>query len=498
MADIEQQKRDQENPRGNKLWREYGSTGLNRYGGAVSEEFIQDLQRADSRHKIYSEMRLNSPVIGAILFIIEQALRKIDWPIEPGEEESEIHEERAEFFRQCKDDMSSTWDDFISECLTFLSQGWAYFEINYKKRLGDNPPKYTKDPAKSKFDDGKIGWRKFAIRAQDTLLRWEFDENGGIQGMYQNPPPDYSERFISIDKALLFRTRVEKNNPEGRSVLRTSYRPWYFHSNFEVIMGVGVERNLSGIPVIYLPQSSTDADYNVARGIVEKARVDAHDGFVLPGPKGTTSDAVADGGWLFELVSGTGRMTFQLVEILEYYDQRMAMTLLAQFLLLGTGGVGSYALSQDQSDLFLMALEGWATMIAEVINRHAIPKLMRLNNWPQQESPKVVPTSLSKANLEELSKWLMTMGTLGFKLNDLENPLRAMANLPMREEGDVEEEEEPEKEPEIEEEEMEKAEEEVWRLKGKVPSTREVKSDWKITTEDIENVATEFARLIGE
>ena len=497
MPDTDQQKRDQENPRGRKLWREYGTTGLNRYGGAISEEFINDLQYASSRHKIYSEMRLNSPVIGSILFIIEQALRKIDWMIEPSEEDSEIHEERAEFFRQCKEDMSHTWDDFISECLTFLSQGWALFEVCYKKRLGDSPSKYTENPAKSKFSDGKIGWRKFAIRAQDTLDRWDFDENGGIQGMYQLPPPDYARRYVSIDKALLFRTRVEKGNPEGRSVLRTSYRPWYFHSNFEVIMGVGVERNLSGIPVIYLPQGFEDADYDVARGIVEKARIDAHDGFVLPGPKGTNPEAFADGGWLFELVSGSGRMTFQLVEILEYYDQRMAMTLLAQFLLLGTGNVGSYALSQDQSDLFLMALEGWATMIAEVINRHAIPKLMMLNNWPLEESPKIVPTTLARQDLMKLSKWLETMGMLGFNLGDLENPLRAMADLPLREEGNAEE--ELEEEPEIEEkeeEEMEKAEE-VWRLKGGIPSKRQIMSDWKITTDDIEAVAEEFAKIIG-
>ena len=190
-------------------------------------------------------------------------------------------------------------------------------------------------------------------------------------------------------------------------------------------------------------------------------------------------------------------MTFQLVEILEYYDQRMAMTLLAQFLLLGMGNVGSYALSQDQSDLFLMALEGWATMIAEVINRHAIPKLMMLNNWPLEESPKIVPTTLARQDLMKLSKWLETMGMLGFNLGDLENPLRAMADLPLREEGNAEE--ELEEEPEIEEkeeEEMEKAEE-VWRLKGGIPSKRQIMSDWKITTDDIEAVAEEFAKIIG-
>ena len=29
-------------------------------------------------------------------------------------------------------------------------------------------------------------------------------------------------------QALLFRTKSRKDNPEGRSILRNAYRPWYF------------------------------------------------------------------------------------------------------------------------------------------------------------------------------------------------------------------------------------------------------------------------------
>ena len=88
-------------------------------------------------------------------------------------------------------DMSQTWEDTISEILSFLPFGWSYHEIVYKRRLGD-----TEDPTtRSRFNDGKIGVRKLPIRAQETLWEWKFDETGGIRGMIQLAPPTYKTSF---------------------------------------------------------------------------------------------------------------------------------------------------------------------------------------------------------------------------------------------------------------------------------------------------------------
>jgi hypothetical protein len=54
-------------------------------------------------------------------------------------------------------------------------------------------------------------------------------------------------------------------------------------------------------------------------------------------------------------------------------------SVLAQFLNLGTGDVGSWALSRDHSQLFLMGLNSVAQWFADHINRYAIPQLCRLN-----------------------------------------------------------------------------------------------------------------------
>ncbi len=80
----------------------------------------------------------------------------------------------------------------------------AYHEICYKRRLENN----------SSFPDGLIGWEKLAIRSQDTLYRWEYDQKDTLTGMSQIAPPDYIVRTIPIEKALHFVTKSKKRNPD--------------------------------------------------------------------------------------------------------------------------------------------------------------------------------------------------------------------------------------------------------------------------------------------
>lgn len=207
---------------------EIGRIGQKRYGGFFYEEFLKELQGRKGV-ETYREMADNDDVIGAILFAIEMLIRQTSWTIQPGGPEG-ADEEAAEFIESCMDDMQDTWTDTISEILSFLTYGWSYHEIVYKRRCGKN----RDSRLNSKYDDGLIGWAKLPIRAQETLYQWEYDDNDNLTGMTQMPPPNFGLYTIPIDKALLFRTKSRKNNPEGRSVLRNAYRSWYFKRRIQL------------------------------------------------------------------------------------------------------------------------------------------------------------------------------------------------------------------------------------------------------------------------
>ncbi len=431
---------------------ELGTTGLKRQGGIIYEEFLRELQGERGR-RVFQEMADQDPVVGAFLFAVHMLMAQVERQVEPGRipgaDVDETDVEAARFVAECLDDMSLSWSDTLGDILSMLVYGWSYLEIVYKRRGGLD----TDDPTRrSLYDDGKIGWRKWSIRAQTTLDRWEFDAYGGIQGMWQIAPPDYRPVFIPIDKALLFRTVASKGNPEGRSILRNAYRPWYFKKHIENIEGIGIERDLAGLPVAYGPpemfQANASAEMKAVldalKDIVVNIRRDEQEGVVFP----LVYDENGNQLYRLELLSSGGTRQFDTDAIIARYDQRIAMSVMADFILLGHEGAGSYALSATKASLFKTALETWLDRIADVINTHAIPRLLRLNNMAGR--CRLTFGKVGDVDLEVLGKFIAELSGAGMPLFpsvELENYLRGRANLPLLSEEEVQRRRESQAEP---------------------------------------------------
>lgn len=404
---------------------EIGSSGLATSGGTVKEEFLPELQ-GRLGIKNYKEMRDNDPIVGAILFAVEMLIRQANWHLSPFEENNAGDKEVADFVDSCREDMSSTWQDVLTEVLTMLPFGWAYLEIVYKKRDGFN----AKPGQASRYSDGRIGWRKMPLRPQDTFEKWEFDPAGGIKGLWQRRSGQQSI-FIPVEKCLLFRTLTAKNNPEGRSILRNSYRPWYFKKRIEEIEGVGIERDLAGLPTLQPPENLDIWDANdsamtalrtEAETVIRNIRRDEQEGVLLPF------------GWELTLLSTGGRRNFDTSQIIDRYNNSMAMSVLADFIVLGHNNrYGSFALAGSKTHMFGMAIGGWLEAIKAVFNRYAIPRLLAINGIDPERAPKLMYTDVEVPNLKELGDYIASLSGAGFQLfpNELiEKKLLQYASLP--------------------------------------------------------------------
>lgn len=411
---------------------EIGTTGLRRTGGTVYEEFLTTL-RGRRGARVYREMSENDPTIGSILYAIEKIILRLDWTVKPASE-SEEDRESAEFIEQCIYDMSDSWDATLASILSMLVYGYAFHEIVYKIRGGAA----TDDPTRrSNFDDGKIGWRKWPTRAQETHNNWLFDADGGIQGFEQVDPYGNGLHRIPIDKALLFRTSTHKNNPEGKSLLRTSYRPWYFKRRIEEMEAIGIERDLAGLPIAYLPpeylSSTATADQQAVRdsivSIVQNVKRNEQEGIVFP----LVFDDRGNKMFSIELLSSGGSRQFDTDKVINRYDQRIAMSVLSDFILLGHERVGSFALGSSKIDLWTMAVEAICKSIAEVINYHAIPRLLKLNGMKLGTTPEMTYSDVSHIDLAEISDYVAKLTTAGVIKpdDDMEEYLRGLAGLPM-------------------------------------------------------------------
>jgi len=414
---------------------EVGSSGLHQYGGEIRQDFLRQLQGKQA-YANFREMADNDPVVGAMLHAIEMLIRGVNWTVEPSDPDDERAIAEAEFVSTCLGDMSHSWADTLSSMLGFLVYGYSYHEVVYKRRQG-----YTKDPrTRSKFADGRIGWRKLPTRSQETIERWELDDTGGIRGAYQNDPNAKGKGvvFIPIEKALLFRTTTKMNNPQGRSILRNAFVPWYYKRRIQEIEAIGIERDLAGLPVALVPpQMLSDAAtpgeraaLDAIKQIVRNIKRDEQEGVVFPlayDPE--TGQKAFD----LTLLSTGGRRQFDTDAIIARYDQRIAMTVLADFLLLGHEKVGTQALSVSKIDLFIRAIDSYLSEITEVFNTHAIPRLMRINGVDESLSPYLSAQTPRNVDLGQIGSFITSMAQAGAPLfpdETLEGHLRGLAGLP--------------------------------------------------------------------
>lgn len=417
-----------------------GVTGLNRWGGYVHEEFLPELRGPKGMRK-YREMSDNDEIVGAMFYAIEMLLRKVSWHVDGAPDGGRKGEEVAEFIDGALRDMSQPWEHVISEILTMLPYGFALMEVVLKKRDGANPKGLNdEDPAKrtpkSKFDDGRVGWRNWSLRSQDTIEQWVFDDGGGIQGAWQIAPPRMNRTLLPIDRCLLFRVMSRKNNPEGRSLLRNAYRSWVFKRRIQEIEGIGIERDLAGYPVLTPPEGvdlwnpndpNAVALLSKAESIVRQIRRDEQEGMVKPF------------GWEFELMSSGSRRQFDTNQIIGRYDERIAMSVIADFILIGHTATGSKALAASKVTVFSDSLAAILDAIKDVINRIAIPRLCDVNGIDPKLYPTIEHGAVQSPELTELVDFVTKLAGAGvpmFPNAPIERHLLKTAGLPLPE-GDL-------------------------------------------------------------
>ena len=370
------------------------------------------------------------------MFSVESLVRQVRFYAQPANKSLDAVKE-AEFLESCMGDMNHTFSDLLSEVMSMLVYGWSYFELVYKIRKGPN----QKDSKyRSRYSDGRIGWRKISTRAQNTLERWEIDEGGGIKGLWQVSPPTYNLVYVPIEKSILFRTQTNKNNPEGRSVLRNAFRPWYFKKKLEEIEAIGIERDLSGLPVLEVPPeimaagaSSADKTLRTElENMIQQIKRDEREGLVIP------SELDQDGkptGFKFKLLSSGGRRAVDVDGAIKRYESRMAMSVMAEFLMLGMDKVGSFALASTKTHMFSVALGSIIDSVCQTFNRFAVAKLMTLNGVPVENWPTLAHGDIESPELKEIANYVVGLTDSGIIVPDerLEIRLRELAGLPMPE-----------------------------------------------------------------
>jgi phage gp29-like protein len=118
-----------------------------------------------------------------------------------------------------------------------------------------------------------------------------------------------------------------------------------------------------------------------------------------------------------ELITSNGTRNIDIDPVIRRYQHDIARSVMAEFLMLGSGTNGSYALSKSKTDLFLRSMESYINSIFDVINKQLVEPLWQLNGFNYDLMPKIVAGDVAPHDLREIASFLRNLNGAGIDVS---------------------------------------------------------------------------------
>jgi Protein of unknown function (DUF935) len=361
--------------------------------GGLVRDVVPQLGSRAQQINIYEEMSNSDAAVDVALRAAKMPVMGADYFIESFDANQE-NQDIAEFVKfNLIDGTSSPFLLILDDVLRMFEYGFSVLEQVYEtrewapKRLRANRKKYTM-------------LKKLAARPTPTIKEIQYDNNGGPTGVVHNAiqaDGKPKEVKIPIEKLIIFSNNKKGGNLEGKSLLRTAYRPWVFKSNLLNIDGIQKERHGMGFPVIKLPPGATSSDKDAAHELVRNIRTNEFGGAVLPF------------GFEFSFADITGQPV-DVMRSIEHHDGQILLNTMTQFLLLGLEGTGGgRATSGAHQDMFNKSQRFVGNLICDYFNLYCIPQLVAFN-FETDKFPKLRVRNIGET--KDLQQWASALANL--------------------------------------------------------------------------------------
>lgn len=373
---------------------EIGSVGLPMFAGRLGLDTNTRL-RGVPGIRIYREMATDEPAAAAFLSACATLLRT-DLAVVPGGK-SRADAKAATFLESTLDDMRDSLAAQLRQMYGMIIYGYGIHELVYKRRSGGVNSRYT---------DGLVGWAAWAYRRQDTFDRWESAENGRPDAWWQRPAPDYRPRRIPLNKAIHLVADESDGSPEGKSALRGMYVPHFFSKNFRWMYGISLERFGTGVPVFEIAED--------VKATLTEEQTDTLEAIAAGLRQNEEAFVITPAGIKFRFEPSPGLAASEYREALQFFSVWALSTVMAEFIALGSGETGSFALGKDKSELFLLALNGYQDRVVTALNRQAVPRLFRYNSFGNlTKLPEFTLPAVRRYDLASIGSFLQVLNSIG-------------------------------------------------------------------------------------
>lgn len=418
----------------------FGQSGITRTDGSFAQdEILRNLQFPNGMY-VYREMRDNDPIVGAMMFAINSIIKTVTFSAKSAND-SEEAQNNASHLESCLADMERPFHKYISEFFTMLIFGFAINGIEFKKRVGNVlDPKF-----KSKYRDGRWGFRGFPTRAQETISGWRYLDESDPQRLTHAVQENvgslrYGTEDLDLVRFLHFRVDTNKDNPESRSILRNAYLPWFYKKNYERDQALRISHDARGLPVFKAPAQAMSShaapgDKQIMNGIRDSIRnmyEGKQKGLVIPSDCDMTGKELYSVSYLNRDANGS----YDVEAIIQRHSKEILQTVLADFIEMGNTSVGSFALSSNKTKMFSVAVSGWLDEIVDTFQK-AINYLAELEKWSPENVPTLQYTDIESVDLDVYGTFIEKMTKAGVIIPDdlLEESVRKESGLPQASSG---------------------------------------------------------------
>lgn len=333
--------------------------GISRFDGIVTEEYLPELTGL-RKVRAYTEMR-NDGKVEATLGVCKLPLVGGKWQVLSGGSQARAKKAAEMVQRQCGIGLRPgqgglIWSEEVDKSLQYLDYGFQLLVQNWHRAT-----------------DGEIVLDEQIDIHPKTLYQgtkqWDFDRRGRVKGFWQTGlwSGEPQSEYIPIERCVHLRHKPQHGNPEGRSVLRSAYKHWFYKDEFYRLDGIAHERGACGLPVGTHPDNAPE---NVVTSIESACQgiVVAEKAYVVK-PASTTLEN-------FDLQLKTE----QLYRSIDHHDSMIPLVVVAQFLNLGTGmKTGGLAMSENQTDFFMRVMEAYATYLSDMFTRYIAHRIVWYN-----------------------------------------------------------------------------------------------------------------------
>lgn len=393
-----------------------GDAGLNENANNLnrSVEHLVELQGRPGSIK-YRQMAHGDGNIGMILRVHKNPIRSAAWDIPKPDDATDLESECIDVISDVLLGKTGTeFDCLLGQILSCLDYGFSCFEQYYET--------YTD------AETGKIFLTPCIEQRMQTSIQDIFPQDGYIRQMTIQK----GLQEIALDDMVFFVLNKQGEDMRGESLLRNIYPAWKRKKIYEEWLGIGIQRSAAGIPSMEVPVGTRpdSPDYLAAEQLLQNLTV--HENAYM----------ITQAGWKFMLYDSKFNAE-QVQNAIQATNTEMSLSVLAQFVLLGQqGNGGAYALSRDQSDLFLDGLLYVVNLIVGNVNCQIIEPFIKLNYGDTVDPTRVqlTATNLNKKAMLEMSTTLMNLVTAKFIAGNVDDEiqLRKMLMLPELSEEEIE------------------------------------------------------------